>query len=75
MTSGRLWNYYRDETDDVDDNASFSWRKTEARPDGLEQPGPDAQGNPQPQPNQPLIQPLNSEVIVLLKYLSNFHVF
>ena len=22
MTSGRLWNYYREETDDVDDNAS-----------------------------------------------------
>ena len=22
MISGNLWNYYRDETDDVDDNAS-----------------------------------------------------
>ena len=22
MTSGSLWNYYRDKTDDVDDNAS-----------------------------------------------------
>ena len=42
MTSGSLWNYYRDEIDNVDDNASngksFKYktkiiRETEARPD------------------------------------------
>ena len=79
MTSGSLWNYYRYETDDTDDNApngkSFKSKtkivvKTEARPDRAAQPGPDAQGNPQPRPNKLPIPPLNTEVLVPLKYLS-----
>ena len=53
MTSGSLWNYYRDKVDDVDDNASdgksFKYKikivgKTPERPPGLERP-------PEPPPN------------------------
>ena len=67
--SGGLWNYYRDKIDNVDDNApdgkSFKYKtkimeKSEARPDRP------AQGNQKP------IPPLNTEVVVSLKYLSNF---
>ena len=46
--------------------------KTEARPDRPSQPGLDQDGNSRPQPNQPPIPPLNTEVVVPLKYLSNF---
>ena len=75
MTSGSLSNYYRDEIDNVDDNASDGKsfkcktkiiKKTEERP---ARPGPDNDGNPQPQPPVP---PLNTEVAFPLKYLSNF---
>ena len=75
MTSGSLSNYYRDEIDNVDDNASdgksFKYKtklikKTKERP---ARTGPDNDGNPQPQPPVP---PLNTEVAVPLKYLSNF---
>ena len=57
MTSGRLWNYNRDEIDDADANTSngksFKYKtkikgKTEARPDRSPQLGPDDDGNPQP---------------------------
>ena len=77
MTLRSLWNYYRDEIDDVDDNASDGKSckyktkiigKTEAGPDRPVQPGPDQDGNLSPQPNQPPIPPLQKEVVVLLKY-------
>ena len=81
MISGSLWNYYRDKIDIVDDNTSdgksFKYKtkiveKADTRPDRPPQPGPDDDGNPQPRPNQLPILPLNTEVIVPLKYLSNF---
>ena len=87
MTSGSLWNYYRDEIDHVHDNASDSKsfkykiqivRKAPERPPRPERP-------PQPPPNadrphslRPLkppqlpVQALNVEVNIPLKYLSNF---
>ena len=81
MTSGRLWNYYRDKIDDVDDNASdgksFKYkrkiiRKTEARPARPELPPANAHGTQPPRPPQPLAPPLNAEVTIPLKYISNF---
>ena len=81
MTSASLWNYYRDKIDNVGDNAldgkSFKYKtkiigKTEARPDRQAQPGPDRDGYPRPQPNQPPILPLNTDVVGPLKYLTNF---
>ena len=81
-TSGGLWNYYREEIDDADDNASesksFKYKtkligKTEARPQRSAQECPDVQENqPPPPPNQPTILSLNTKVVVSLKYLSNF---
>ena len=77
MTSGRLWNYYRDEIDDVDDNASdgktLKYKtkiigKKEERPARPSQPDPDQP----PQPTKPTILSLNTEVTIPLKYLSNF---
>ena len=53
MTSGSLWNYYRDEIDDVDDNASdaksFEYKtiilgKTSRRPEESPQPSQNADG-------------------------------
>ena len=81
MTSGRLWNCYRDKIDDVDDNASdgksFKYkrkiiRKTEARPARPELPPANAHGTQPPRPPQPLGPPLNAEVTIPLKYISNF---
>ena len=55
IKSRSLWNYYRDEIDNVDDNPldgkPFKYRikiigKIEARPDRTAQPGPDQDGNP-----------------------------
>ena len=75
MTSGHLWNYYRDEIDGVDDNASdgksFKYKtkligKAEER---SSRPGPDGGENPRPQPPIP---PLKTEAVFPLKYLSNF---
>ena len=56
MTSGSLWNYYRDKIVDTDDNASRceSFKSFD-------------DGNPQPQPDQPPILPSNTEVVVPLK--------
>ena len=81
MTSGSLWNYYRDEINDVYDNSSDSKSckyktkligKIEARADRPAQPGPDQDSNPQRPPNKPAIPPPHIEVVVPLKYLSNF---
>ena len=79
MTSGSLWNYYRDEIDDADDNASvggsFKYktkiiRKTEARP---ARPAiqPSNSDEPQPpQPPQPPVPPSNAKVTNPLIYLT-----
>ena len=75
MTSVSLWNFYRDEIDDVDDITSD--RKslkhktkivgnTSNRP---KQPG--KEGN-EDWPPQPAVPTLNVEVALPLKYLSNF---
>ena len=73
MTSGSLWNYYRDEIDYVDHNAldgkSFKYKtkivgKTPERP---ERPGNKKNLN---RPPQPAVPTLNVEVTVPLKYLS-----
>ena len=84
MTSENLLNYYRYEIDDADDNASDGnlfecktkiIRKKEARPSrpALPPPNPDRSQRPQlPQPPQLPIPPLNTEVTIPFKYLSNF---
>ena len=68
VTSGSLWDYYRDEIDNINDNASdgklFKYKtkivgKTQARP-----------GN-EGDANQPAVPKSNVEVTVPLKYLSN----
>ena len=69
ITSGTLWNYYRDEIDDVDDNASdgksFKYKtkivaKTSERPVQPENPG-----DPN-QPQRPVVAILNVEVTIPL---------
>ena len=64
--SGSLWNYYRDEIDDVDDNASdgklFEY-KTKLVGNTPERPGNEGYAN------RP---PVHVEVTIPLKYLSNF---
>ena len=54
MTSGSLWNYYKDEIDDVDDNASdgksFEYMtKIEGNTPG--RPGKEGDANRQPVPS------------------------
>ena len=75
MTSGSLWNYYIDETNNFDDNASdgksFKYKtkiigKISQRP---QRPGNEGNSNREVQPPIPS---LNTECVVLLKYLSNF---
>ena len=75
MTSGSLWNYYRDKTDDVDDNAS------DVKPDIIVEYktkiiGKTSEKPPQPgnlgDANQPPVPTLIVEVIITLKYVSNF---
>ena len=69
MTSSGLWNYYRDEIDDVDHNASdgksFIY-KTKILGNTPETPGNEGDANRPPGPT------LNVEVTIPLKYLSNF---
>ena len=69
MTSGSLWNYYRDEIDDVDDNASdgksFEY-KTKIVENTPGRPGNEGDAI------QPPVPTLNVEIIIPLKYLSNF---
>ena len=75
MTSGSLWNYYRDEIDDVDDNDSDvkSFKcKTKIKRKTLERPTqPGNQGDAN-RPPQPAVPTLNVAVTILLKYLSHF---
>ena len=69
MTSGSSWNYYRDETDDVKDNASdgksFEYM-TKIVGNSPERPGNEGNANRLPFPT------LNVEVTIPLRYLSNF---
>ena len=68
MTSGSLWNYYRDEIDnveDVSDGKSFSY-KIKIVGNTPERPGNKGDANRPPVPT------LNVEVAIPLKYLSNF---
>ena len=81
MTSGSLWNYYRDEIDDVDDNASngksFEYNttilvKTSRRPEESPQPSQNPDGTqPSWKPRLP-VPALDAEVTIPLKNLSNF---
>ena len=85
MTSGNLWNFYRDKIDDVDDNVlddkSFKYKtkivvgKTPERPE-LPPQSPQNPDGTQPlrpsQPPQPSVPALNAEVTITLKYLRNF---
>ena len=84
MTSGRLWNYYRDEIADVDDNASdsksFKYKtkivgKTPERPPRPSWSPQNADGTQTPQPPQQAVPTLNVEVTISLKCLSNFQDF
>ena len=68
MTSGILWNYYRDEIVTVDDNASDSQSfeyKTKIVGNTPEKPGNEGDANRPPVPT------LHVEVTIPLKYLSN----
>ena len=75
MTSGSLWNYYRDEIGDVDYNASqgksFNYKTKIAvkTPQRSEQPGNEGDADRPPQSPVPA---LNVGVTIPLKYLSNF---
>ena len=75
MKSGSLWNYYRDEVNNVKDNAShgksFKYNtkitgKTEARPAQGKHDGELDQRPQDPKPTS------NIEVTILLKYLKYF---
>ena len=76
MTSGSLWNYFRDEIDDVDVNASdgelFKYIKkkivgqTPERPERPPQPSQNLDGTQSPRPPQPAVPALNVEVTIPL---------
>ena len=74
MASGSLWNYYRNEIDDADENAldnkACKYKKTR----GKTPIGPLHPGNPKDasQLLQPPVSNVNAEVTILLKYLYNF---
>ena len=69
VTSGSLWNHYRDKIDNINDNASddksFTY-KTEIVGKTLAQPENEGDAN------RPSVPTLNVEVTIPLKYLSNF---
>ena len=69
MTSGSLWNYQRDETDDANDNASegksFEY-KTKAIGKTLAQIDADADGG------EENVSSLGVKVTIPLEYLCNF---
>ena len=81
MRSGSLWNYYRDEIDDVNDNASdgksFKYRaktvqKSPGKPVRRPQSDPDPNRNQPPQLPRPPVPYINVEITISVKYLSNF---
>ena len=67
MISGGSWNYYRDEIDDVDDNASdgksFEYKKNSTKTSA--QPGNELDGN------RPSVPNLNVEVTIPLNMKKN----
>ena len=69
VTSGCLWNFYRDKIDDVDDNASDG-KSFEYKTKIVEntQERSENEGNP----NRAPVPTLNVEVTIQLKNLSNF---
>ena len=69
VTSGSLWNHYRDKIDNINDNASDDKSctyKTEIVGKTLAQPENEGDAN------RPSVPTLNVEVTIPLKYLSNF---
>ena len=69
MISGSLWNCYRDEIDDIDNNASDGKsfkHKTKIVGNTPERRGKEVDANRPPVPS------LNVEVTIPLKYLNNF---
>ena len=81
MASRNFWNYDRDETDDVVDNASksksFKFKikiigKTDARTPRSQRPPEAPQNLDGYQSPRSAIPPLNREIVIPLKYLSNF---
>ena len=77
MKLGSWWNYYRDEFDDVNNNASdgkpfeYKIKLVEKTPQIPEYPD----GTQPSQSLQPAVPALNLEVTIPLKYLSNFQIF
>ena len=80
ITSGRLWNYYNDEIDGVDCNASdgksFNYKtkileKTPKRPPRLPKPDPPPDRTQPPRPPQATVPGLYVEVTIPLECLSN----
>ena len=75
MTSGSLWNYYRGEIDDADDNASddksfkYKTKIVGKTPGQSEWHGNEGDAV---RPHRPAVSILNVEVTISLKYLSNF---
>ena len=77
MTSGSLWNYYRNIIDSVDINDNVSVSKsfeyktkiTGKTPESPSQSGNSGDAN---QPARPPVPNVNVEVTIPLKYLSNF---
>ena len=75
MTSGSLWNCYRGETDDVDDNPSddnslnYKTKIVGNSPERPEQPDPDQNGN---QPPELPVPDLSFENSIQLKCPTNF---
>ena len=72
ITSGGLWNYYRDEIDDIDDNASDSKsfkHKTKIVGKTPSQPGNEGDADRQ------AVSTLNVEVNIPLKNFGNFFIY
>ena len=78
ITSRSLGNYYRDEIDDVNDNASdgksFKYKtpKRPERPPQPPQPPQNPDGTRPSRAQQPAVPALNANFTILFKYLSNF---
>ena len=74
ITSGSLWNYYRDKIDDVNDNASdgksfkYKTKIVGKTPRRAERPGDEGDAN---RPQQLAVPTLNVEFTIPLKYFSN----
>ena len=77
MTSGSLRNYYREKIDEVENNASgsksFEYKaKKKKRGETSERPSWPGNLGDTMRPPQPPVSSLKVEVIISLKYLSNF---